>query len=147
MNLIEGRAVSNNHTFLQKLGLADGHRANRVNGFDTLFDFFLKFSIEQSMLYIRIGVLCREGDDDVAGSATHVLLDRGLNTLLRDDQRLHSNEVTVGGDHINNIVNLSTVSTNLTASVVGLMMMTDEGGYGVLPHTFGHTESHDNMHL
>ena len=147
MNFVKGRTVSNNDTFLQKLALADGDGTHRVNRLDTLLNFFFELSIKEGSLHIGISVLCRKGDDNITGSAAHVLLDGGLNALLSDDQRFHSNEVTVGGDHVDHIVHLSSVATNLTTGVVGLMVMTNEGGQGVLAHAFGHSESHDNMHL
>ena len=129
------------------MALADGNGANRVDGFDTLFDFVFEFSFKKRTLNISVGVLCSKRDDDVAGAGAHVLLERCLNTLLRDDQRLHSDQVAVGGDNIHNIVDFSTVAANLTSRVVGLVVVPNEGGQGVLTNTFGDTESHDNVHL
>ena len=147
MNLVEGWSVGRHHTFLQELTLADGHGANRINGLHALLDFVLKFSVKQSSLNVRVGVLGREGNDDLSSTGSHVLLDRGLNALLRYDQRLHSNEVPVGCHHVNNVVNLSSVATNLATGVVGLMMVPDERRQGVLAHTLRDTESHHDVHF
>ncbi len=147
MDFIEGRAVRSHHTFLEKLALADGHGANGVNGLHTLFDFLFQLAIEQGALNIGVGVLGTEGDDDVAGASSHVLLHGGLDTLLRDDQGLHSNQVTIGGDHVDDIVDLPTVAANLSASVVGLVVVTDEGRQGVLTNAFRDTEAHHDVHL
>ena len=98
-------------------------------------------------MHVCVGVLRSKSDDEVSGSGPHVLLHGSLNALLCDDEGLHSNEVTVGGDHIDHIVNLTTIAADLPAGVVGLVVVSDEGGQRVLTNTFGDTESHDNVHL
>ena len=147
MNLIQGWPKGRNNTLLQQLALANGHRADRIDGFDTLFDGFLELAVEKGHLHVGVGVLRSKGDDDFSSAPSHVLLDRGLHALLGDDQRLHSNEVTVGGHHIDHIVDLSTVPTNLTSDVVGLMVMADEHGQSILSYALRHSEAHDDMHL
>ena len=147
MNFVERHTVGSHHTLLEQLALSDSDGANRIDGLHSLFDLFFEFAIKQRILHTCIGVLCCESDDDFSSSSSHVLLDRGLNTLLCDDERLHADEVTVGGDHVNHIVNFSTVAADLPAGVVGLVVVSNEGSQGVLTNAFRHTESHDDMHL
>ena len=75
------------------------------------------------------------------------MLDRGLHALLGDDEWLHADQVTVGGDNINHIVDLATVAANLSAGVVGLVVMADERGQSVLTHALRDTEAHHDVHL
>ena len=66
---------------------------------------------------------------------------------MGDDQRLDSNQITVFGNNVNDIVNLSTVSSNLAAYVVRLVVMTDKRCQCILSNGFGNTETKHYVHL
>ena len=67
--------------------------------------------------------------------------------LLGDDERLHPDEVAVGGHHVHDVVHFSTVASDLSTGVVGLVVVADEGGKRILAHTLSDTESHHDVHL
>jgi len=70
-----------------------------------------------------------------------------LNTLLSNDQWLDTNQVTVFGYNVQDIIDLSTVSTNLSANVVGLMMMSYKCSECILANSSRNSESKHDMHL
>ena len=132
---------------MQELALTNSDALHRVDRLDSLADFFFHGAVQNLSLNLSVGGLGCESDNQLTCLGAHGLLDRGLNTLLRDDQWLQSNEVSVGGHDINDIVDLSTVPADLSADVVGLVVVTDECGQGVLANTFCDTESEDHVHL
>ena len=147
MDLVQRRALLGDDTGLEELALADDAGADRIDRLDRVFDVLLQVATEHCGLNLGIGHLGGVGDDDVARLVADVALDRGLHTLLRDDERLDADEVTVGGHHIDHVVHLATVAADLPAHVVGLVVVTDEGREGVLAHTIGHAEAEDDVHL
>ena len=147
MNFIQRGTGLNHNTFLQELALADGDRANGVNGLDTLADFFLKRPVKDGGLDLGVRALGSGSDDDLPAAGPHVLLHRGLHALCRNDERLHTHEVTVRCDHIDHVVNFTTVAANLPSGVVGLVVMADERGQGILTNALVNTEPEDHVHL
>ena len=147
MNFVKGRSGGCHNTVLQELALSDSDGADWINWFDALSDVLFQRTVKNCILYRCIGILSSECDDDLSGFGTHVLLNRSLNALLRDDQWLHSNQVTVCGDDVHDVVNLATVPANLTANVVGLVVVADESRQCILSNTFRHSESKDDVHL
>ena len=147
MNLVQRRALLGDHTGLEELALADDAGADRVDRLDRGFDFLFQIATEHGGLNLGVGHLRCVGDDDVTRLVANVALERGLHTLLRDDEGLDADEVTVGGHHVNHVVHLATVAAHLPAHVVGLMVVADEGREGILAHTVGHAESEDDVHL
>ena len=147
MDLVKGRALLGDHTGLEELALSDDAGSHRVNRLHRGFDGLLKVASEHGALDLGVGHLRRTGGDDVPGLVADVALDRGLHTLLRDDERLDADEVSVGGHHVDDVVDLATVAAHLAAHVIGLVVVTDEGRQRVLTDAVGHTEAKDDVHL
>ena len=147
MNFVKGFTVFSNNTGLEQLALTNSDRLYRINLLHYLTDFFFKCSIKNLCLNLGIGCLGSKSDNQITSLGAHSLLDRGLNTLLCDDERLETNKISVGRNDINNIVNLATVAANLTSDVVGLVMMTDKGRQCVLTNALVDTETKNNVHL
>ena len=135
------------NTLLQELALADDDRSARIDALDLVLNLGFERAIEHSNLKRIVGCLGNVATENVSCLGTDGLLHRGLNTLLCDDQRLDSNQVAVFGNNVENIVNLSTVSTDLSTDVVGLMVVTDKGSQCILSNCVCDTETEHNVHL
>ena len=70
-----------------------------------------------------------------------------MNALLRDDERLHANQVAIGRPDVDDVVNLTAVATNLASGVVGLVVVSDEGRQRVLTDAFDDAKSHHDVHF
>ena len=147
MNFIERFTLISNDTSLEQLALANCDGLYRVDWLDCLSDFFFQGSVKNLSLNLRVGCLGSKSDNHVSSLSTHSLLDRSLNSLLSNNQWLESNQVTVGRNDIDDIIDFATVATDLSADVIGLVVVTDECGQSVLPDTFVNTESEDYVHL
>ena len=147
MDFIECFTVLCNDTCLEQLTLANSHRLDWINRLDCFSDFFFQGSIKNLSLNLRIGRFRSKSDNQIASLRAHSLLNRGLNTLLSNNQRLESNKVSVSRYNINYIVNLATVAADLTSDVIGLMVVTDEGRKSVLTDALMDTETKDDVHL